>query len=325
LRSAEDIIEILKRSFNTPSTKDEKLKVVVLCIIISTTFWFFSALNKSDYVTQINYPIEVVYNDSLYVALSEIPDKLPLEVTGGGWDLMTRSFGFNMEPLIIELENPIRDNYRLSSNLRQDIVPRLDPVTINYLLEDSLIFNIDERVSIDVELVLDSADIKLSPNQRITSEITLQPNMVRISGPKSLLDTIQRPIRISIGDTEFNKSVDQKFSIRDFGSSLISTDITEVSVKFEVTEFMRKEIELPIHPVNFKGKTGSIEPKRVVVSYETLVSEIRNVDSLNLVLTADYSNLKKADGTIPIEITMKPSFILDPKLSQSKVKLKDNE
>tara|TARA_A100000171_G_scaffold49476_1_gene58636 strand:- start:11014 stop:11991 length:978 start_codon:yes stop_codon:yes gene_type:complete len=325
LRSAEDIIEILKRSFNTPSTKDEKLKVVVLCIIISTTFWFFSALNKSDYVTQINYPIEVVYNDSLYVALSEIPDKLPLEVTGGGWDLMTRSFGFNMEPLIIELENPIRDNYRLSSNLRQDIVPRLDPVTINYLLEDSLIFNIDERVSVDVELVLDSADIKLSPNQRITSEITLQPNMVRISGPKSLLDTIQRPIRISIGDTEFNKSVDQKFSIRDFGSSLISTDITEVSVKFEVTEFMRKEIELPIHPVNFKGKTGSIEPKRVVVSYETLVSEIRNVDSLNLVLTADYSNLKKADGTIPIEITMKPSFILDPKLSQSKVKLKDNE
>lgn len=325
MRSAEDIIEILKRSFNTPSTKDEKLKVVVLCIIISTTFWFFSALNKSDYVTQINYPIEVVYNDSLYVALSEIPDKLPLEVTGGGWDLMTRSFGFNMEPLIIELENPIRDNYRLSSNLRQDIVPRLDPVTINYLLEDSLIFNIDERVSIDVELVLDSADIKLSPNQRITSEITLQPNMVRISGPKSLLDTIQRPIRISIGDTEFNKSVDQKFSIRDFGSSLISTDITEVSIKFEVTEFMRKEIELPIHPVNFKGKTGSIEPKRVVVSYETLVSEIRNVDSLNLVLTADYSNLKKADGTIPIEITMKPSFILDPKLSQSKVKLKDNE
>ncbi len=325
MRSAEDIIEILKRSFNTPSTKDEKLKVVVLCIIISTTFWFFSALNKSDYVTQINYPIEVVYNDSLYVALSEIPDKLPLEVTGGGWDLMTRSFGFNMEPLIIELENPIRDNYRLSSNLRQDIVPRLDPVTINYLLEDSLIFNIDERVSVDVELVLDSADIKLSPNQRITSEITLQPNMVRISGPKSLLDTIQRPIRISIGDTEFNKSVDQKFSIRDFGSSLISTDITEVSVKFEVTEFMRKEIELPIHPVNFKGKTGSIEPKRVVVSYETLVSEIRNVDSLNLVLTADYSNLKKADGTIPIEITMKPSFILDPKLSQSKVKLKDNE
>ncbi|WP_339607417.1 hypothetical protein [uncultured Roseivirga sp.] len=325
MRSAEDIIEILKRSFNTPSTKDEKLKVVVLCIIISTTFWFFSALNKSDYVTQINYPIEVVYNDSLYVALSEIPDKLPLEVTGGGWDLMTRSFGFNMEPLIIELENPIRDNYRLSSNLRQDIVPRLDPVTINYLLEDSLIFNIDERVSIDVELVLDSADIKLSPNQRITSEITLQPNMVRISGPKSLLDTIQRPIRISIGDTEFNKSVDQKFSVRDFGSSLISTDITEVSVKFEVTEFMRKEIELPIHPVNFKGKTGSIEPKRVVVSYETLVSEIRNVDSLNLVLTADYSNLKKADGTIPIEITMKPSFILDPKLSQSKVKLKDNE
>lgn len=325
MRSAEEIIEILKRSFNTPSTKDEKLKVVILCIIISTTFWFFSALNKSDYVTRINYPIKVVYNDSLYVALSELPDQLPLEVTGGGWDLMTRSFGFSMEPLVIELENPIKDNYRLTSNLRQDIASRLDPVTINYIIKDSLIFNIDERASIDVELIFDSAQLKLAPIRRITSEVLLEPNYVRINGPKSLLDTIKKPIKISAGDTEFSKSVDQKFSIKKFGSDLITTDIEEASVKFEITEFMRKEVELPIYPINFKDKDKSFEPDRIRVSYETTVNEIRNVDSLNLVLTADYFNLKKSDGTIPIEIAMKPSFILNPILSQSKVKLKENE
>ncbi|KYG76671.1 YbbR-like domain-containing protein [Roseivirga echinicomitans] len=325
MRSAEEIIEFLKRSFNTPSTKDEKLKVVILCIIISTTFWFFSALNKSDYVTQINYPIKVVYNDSLYVALSDIPDKLPLEVTGGGWDLMTRSFGFSMEPLVIEVENPVREKYKLSSSLRQEIAPRLDPVIINYIIEDSLIFNIDERVSMDAELWLDSSQLKLASNYRITSSIMLEPNHIRITGPKSMLDTLVRPIKIDIGNAELNNSVDQKISIKNFGSNLISTDIGEVSVKFEVTEFMRKEIELPVYPINFKGKKAGIDPSKVVVSYEVIVSEVRGVDSLNMVLTADYFNLKKSDNTIPIEIAMKPSFILNPVLSQGKVKLKDNE
>ncbi len=325
MKSAEEIIEILKRSFNTPSTKDEKLKVVILCIIISTTFWFFSALNKSDYVTQINYPIKVVYNDSLYVALSNVPDRLPLEVTGGGWDLMTRSFGFGMEPLIIELENPVRERFKLSSGLRQEIAPRLDPVVINYIIEDSLLFNIDERISMDAELVLDSSLLKLATNHRITSTITLEPTKIRITGPKSMLDTLVRPIKINIGDGEQSKSVDQKFSIKNFGSDLISTNVGEVSVKFEVTEFMRKEIELPITLINFEGKKESIEPERIVVSYETIVSETQGVDSLNMILTVDYLKLKKSNNTIPVKISRKSSFILNPVLSQSEVKLKGNE
>lgn len=325
MKSAEEIIEILKRSFNTPSTKDEKLKVVVLCIIISTTFWFFSALNKSDYVTQINYPIKVVYNDSLYVALSEIPDKLPLEVTGGGWDLMTRSFGFSMSPLVIELDNPVRDNYRLASNLRQDIAPQLDPVSINYILKDSLIFNLDERATIDVEVVFDSTQIKLAPNRKVTSSILVEPNRLIISGPKSMLDTIKRPIIISAGDSEFSKNVDQKFSIKNFGTDLISTNIEEITVKFEVTELVRREVELPINPINFKNTNNSFEPNRVVVSYDILVNETRSVDSLNLVLSADYAKLKKSDNTIPIRIAKQPSFIENLELSAIEVNLKDND
>ncbi|MGW8122331.1 hypothetical protein ACV07N_06680 [Roseivirga echinicomitans] len=297
----------------------------MLCIIISTTFWFFSALNKSDYVTQIDYPIEVKYNDSLYVALSTLPNNVSLEVAGGGWDLMLRAFGFGMSPLLIELDNPLVDNYRLSSSFRQDIASRLDPVSINFITDDSLIFNLDKRTSIEVELVFDSTQLKLAPNRRITSEILLSPSRIIVSGPQSMLDTIKQPIRISTGEVEFAKSVDQKFSIKDFGSNLVKTNIDEVSVKFEVTEFMRKEIELPIRALNFGGNSKSIIPDRVVVSYETKASETRNIDSLNMILTVDFSRLNQRNGTIPIEITMKPPFIFNPVLSQGVVKLKEND
>ena len=325
MKSAEEIIEILKKSFNTPSTKDERLKVVILCIIISTTFWFFSALNKSDYVTQINYPVEVVYNDSLYVALSPIPEKIPLEVTGGGWDLMTRSFGFAMEPLVITLDEPLKDSFRLTNNLRQEIVPRLEPVNVNYFLRDSLIFKLDERHSVRLKIAFDSANVKLTDNHKITSQIILSDDSVTLYGPKSMLLKIQEPLLINPGETEFSKSVENNFLLPVFDSPLITSSKAEFFVKFDVTEFVKRETDFPVYQINFKDKNLDIEPSTVRVSYEVDVNRADALDSTDLTLIADYLNLRNRDKTIPVEITLKSPFILNPVINQPRVKLKSNE
>ena len=324
MKSAEDIIEFLKKAFNTPSTKDEKWKVVVLCIIISTTFWFFSALNKSDYVTQINYPIKVVYNDSLYVALAPIPEKISLEVSGGGWDLMARFFGFFMEPLIIDLKNPLKDNFRLTNNLRQDIAPKLEPVNVNYFLQDSLIFKIDERHSVRLKLAFDSAKIKLPDNYKISSKIRLAQDSITLFGPRRLLSEIQSPILINPGSNQFTENVDTGFALPEFGSALISANRTDIQVQFEVIEYLTQETSFPIYPINFRGDNFEIEPNQVLVTYEINVNQVNEIDSTDLILTADFLNLRNRDKTIPIEITIKSPLIVNPKLNQQRVKLKSN-
>jgi hypothetical protein len=46
--------------------KGSDIKVVVMCLLAATTFWFLNALNK-DYSTRITYPVRFEYDDSVYV------------------------------------------------------------------------------------------------------------------------------------------------------------------------------------------------------------------------------------------------------------------
>lgn len=319
--SAEEIIEKLKGSFNAPSSKDEKLKVVILCIIISTTFWFFSALNKPDYVTQINYPIEVVYDDSLFVAISKMPDRIALEVTGGGWDLMTRSFGFGMDPLIIELEDPLRENYKVAAALRQEIAPLIDPVQINFILADTIKFNIDILGRREIDVVFDSTSLRVEPNLRRTSDIELTPNKITVTGPKSVIDTIQSPYILRLGDGVVGKNVNQNVPLIGIKSELVKTNVDEVNVTFEVTEFLQLSREVELKRLNFNRRSVNINPSTVTLYYEWNSKLSQEAHSMEVELVVDFRKLQKSDSTIPIELRPKSSLMMNPRISQPKVKV----
>jgi hypothetical protein len=321
LRSAEEIIEKLRGSFNAPSTKDEKLKVVILCIIISTTFWFFSALNKSDYVTQINYPIEIVYNDSLYVAISELPDNIPLEVTGGGWDLMTRSFGFGMSPLVIRIDDPLKEGYKMTSALRQEIAPRLEPVLINYILSDSVSFDIDILAKREIDVLFDTTSLRFEPNFVRTSGVQVYPNKVEVVGPRSIIDTIQTPHVIQFGDRVVGDNVDQNVALMGLKNEFVKPNVEEVKVTFEVTEFLQLSKEVPLKKINFSKTPASISPETVTVYYGWNSKVPLEADSIDLPLVVDFKKLQKRDSTIVIEKRPIASQMINPRIVQQKVKV----
>lgn len=321
MRSAEEIIEKLKGSFNATSTKDEKLKVVILCIIISTTFWFFSALNKPDYVTQINYPIEVSYNDTLYIAISELPDNIPLEVTGGGWDLMTRSFGFGMSPLMIRIDDPLKEGHKMTSAFRQEIAQRLEPVLINYILSDSVSFNIDILAKRQIDVLFDTTSLKFDPNFVRTSEVQVYPNKVEVVGPKSIIDTIKNPHVIRFGDRVVGDNVDQSVALMRLKNEFVKPNIEEVKVTFEVTEFLQLSKEVALKKINFNKTPASISPETVTVYYEWNSKVPLEADSLGLSLVVDFKKLIKRDSTITIEVKPNTTQMINPRIAQKKVKM----
>lgn len=322
MRSAEDIIEKLKGSFNTPSKKDEKLKVVVLCIVISTTFWFFSALNKPDYVTQINYPIKLIYDDSLYTAIGELPEVLPLEVTGGGWDLMTRSFGFGMSPLEIELGDPTRGDFKITSTLRQAIAPKLEPVAINYILLDTLKFNIDRRIEKVVTLFVDSLNIALAPNFKRVSPIRMSIEKVTIKGPKSVLDTIKNPFKLTMNGGLYQDLVQENISLSSLNTEIIRSDAEEITVSFQTKEYLQKSRMVAIRKLNFLNSEKTIIPDQIEVTYDWDASITNESDTANIDLRADLKRMQVKDSTILIRVESKSPYLTNIRLSQNRVKVK---
>lgn len=325
MRSAEDIIDRLKGSFNAPRTKDEKIKVVVFCIIISTTFWFFSALNKSDYVTQINYPIEFQYNTEAFVAVKPLPRQIRLEVTGGGWDLMTRSFGFGMEPIRISLEDPTQAGFRLASSLRGEITPKLEPVAVNFILTDSIRYHIERRVTRTIPLAFDSANVLLEGDYRFTSRVAMSPAIITFIGPESLVNALPEPYLVPAADDAVDESVSESFDIPLPESDLVSSNVSEVEIQFEVDEFVGFQRTIPVMKLNFTDTTLMLSPDAVDVSYSIRRSEEVRADSLDIMLIADYYSYNEADSTVKVSVAVKAPHIRELVLLEDKVRVTRNE
>ncbi len=325
MRSAEDIIDRLKGSFNAPRTKDEKIKVVVFCIIISTTFWFFSALNKSDYVTQINYPIEFQYNTEVFVAVEPLPRQIRLEVTGGGWDLMTRSFGFGMEPIRINLEDPTQAGFRLASSLRGEITPKLEPVAVNFILTDSITYRIERRITRDIPLAFDSANVLLEGDYRFTSPVSISPAIITFTGPESIVNALPEPYLIPAADDAVDESIAESFDIPLPASDLVSSNVSEADIQFDVDEFVGFMRTIPVMKLNFTDTTLRLNPGVVDVSYSIRRSEEVRADSLDIMLIADYYSYNETDSTVKVSVAVKAPHIRDLVLLEDKIRVVRDE
>ena len=326
MKSAEEIIEKLKNSFNTPSRKDEKIKVVVFCIIISATFWLFSALNKSDYTTQIQYPVILEYDQRKYIAVQSLPTRLPIEVTGGGWDLMTRSMGFGMSPLVINLENPADTKFRLTSTLRGELSSKLENLSLNFILSDRLSYDIEKRVTRKIPLEIDSSAVSLDAYHEITSPIILTPDSISLTGPESFIEAFAEPMRIPIdSDQSYGENVNESFDIPELGSSLVEANLSEVNVQFNVTAFIPGEKDIHVTLMGTEDTTITLTPPTVLARYRKSELDESTLDSLDLLVGADLTKMDSMDSTVQLDVLYAVPYIVDLKLTPEKVKINFNE
>lgn len=324
MKSAEDIIERLKKSFHTPSRKDERIKVVVICIVISTTFWFFSALNKEDYISQINYPIEIEFDESGYIATRDLPTRVPIEVTGGGWDLMTRSFGFNMSPIKITLERPDESNYVMTASLRGQLTPRLDPVVINYILRDSINYDIQKKVSRTFKLALDPSSISLDDSYRISSPIRIQPDTVVWTGPERTIRDLDRVIYLEANLTDIDRDVTEEIDIPDV-PAFVSSALESVSMNFEVVRMLDVSDNVPIVLLNFPDSTWQPNISQASIKYKIAETHFDAVDSARVQVIVDFNEMNPSDSSLLLKVGFRDEHVDELEILPASIRVFKND
>lgn len=317
--NAEELIERLKKSFNAPSTKDERLKVVLVCVVISTTFWFFNALNQDNYTSQINYPIEWNFDAERFIPVEELPSRVPIEVIGGGWDLMTRSFGFNMRPIEIDLTDPASAKYLLTSQLRASFSRNLDPVSISFLIQDSLKYDIQPRVTRKFKLVLNDENITFDSDYRLMGEFQLSIDSIELEGPRSIIEGMPAEIMIEAEIENIDADVDEELSIPDL-PDLVETKLESVSLNFDVLHYININENHIVELVNFPDTLWRVYPNELSIDYQIGESEFDTSDSSRVRLVADFNQLNKQDSTIMIEVIQGRELIESIRLPIDKVK-----
>lgn len=283
-------------------------KAVLLSIVAATTFWVFNSLNQS-YTTSINYPITFEFPHEDYVIIEELPDKVQINVSGGGWSIFRKTFVFSLPAVPISLKQPADVKKIAGSGLRPIISEQLDELRVNYVITDTLHINIERKKSKKVVVVVDSATIALEPNFRITSKVNTFPDSVTVVGPESIINQLPDGLPMAIEENEIDENFDEfvEFKIRGYNQPLLQIDPAEINVQFSVEEFVTFTTKVPLLVINLPDN-ALIADSLVDVAILMKKSERNNLIQDSIIVEANFENIKEDSTILPQVIRYPPQL-----------------
>ncbi len=297
-RDVFDKDEVLK-NFRTLRNRD--WKALIWSVLISTLVWFFMALNKQ-YTTEISYPIRFTFEQANVVALEPPPPSIKLHVTGQGGSLLRKSLGIGLEPLVMKIKNPTRIKYMTAKALQPSLSANLTDLKINYILDDTIFFNYNHITMKDVVIRVDSTQIKLKKNCRITSNIQVVPNIVTLKGASELVENAPDTLDLVYPSYELKNSFTGRMQVKYPEHDLLVLDTERVSVRFQVTKYKERKRPISLITKHFpRDSSVYIQTPEVWVSYlveDMVFASVRDT----MALTADLWRFNEHDSTITPEL-----------------------
>jgi hypothetical protein len=295
--------------------------VIALCVATAATFWFFNALNKV-YTTRIDYPIQLRYDRDSLVMVKEPPRKVPINVTGGGWQLLKRTVSINAEPIFLEPEKPAQTRSYSSARLLPIISEQLTDLNVNYVATDSISFRIEPYADRKLAIDLDSASISLRQNFSITSPVAIEPDSVVFHGPLSMVNQLPEVFMVSLDEEEIDDGYDEELSLDLFSNSIIKKQPEVVHITFSVEEFVDQSIMLDIEKVNFPfDSTVYLQQGQTEVQFVVPKTARNRYEKSDFMIIADLKYMQESDSTIALEIMDQPEYVRDLELINKRVKV----
>jgi hypothetical protein len=301
--------------FNPEKLKNDKRIVVFsVCLLIAAILWFLNAMEK-DFTTSLTYSVKYVNPpDNLFLANTP-PEKLELNVQAHGFTLLRHKLAFSFSPIVLDLsaisQSLESDNneYRVpSENLIRRIGPQVSKeITINGVSPQTISLVFD---SLNTKLVpvLPQVELKFKPQFYLKGIVEAKPDSIKITGPTSVLDTINNLQTKKIAFEELDKSTEKSIAVTHPENTVISPD--EVVVYILVEKFTEKELTLSIEIIDLpKDVQLKLFPPNIKVTVMVGLSEYENVSSRDFSATVDYNQALSGDNHLEVLVEKNKDYI----------------
>ena len=297
----------------------------MISITGAATFWLFRALNKS-HSALISYPIEFVFNVDSTVVMNPLPTTIKIDVSSGGWNLFRRTLIFSIDPIKVELDNPSEVNFLTQSFLSPIVEDQLKGLTINYIVTDTLFLSIERKITKRMILKVDSLSLPLEEDYQLMSNITIQPDHVVLTGPKSIINSFESDFYITLDENNIDEDFYGRIEVPIVFEDLIQSDPSEVNVSFEVDKFKNVKIGVPIILQNFpSNRVTTLLDSIVNVTYRVKESFKEDFSSEDFYVVLDYDFLKTDSLGVPVLIKY-PDTLRTVSMDSQKVRFRyENE
>jgi hypothetical protein len=283
-------------------------KAVVLCVLTASVFWCFNALNKR-YTTTLSFPIQFEFDRERFIAVRPLPSQVRINVTGIGWNLLRRSTGVRVPPLLISLDRPTEVRKIVGSTLPGIFSTQLGGFDINFILTDTLHLSVERKGSRLLKLEPDVAQILFRQGYTLTSPVTITPDTVRLKGPLSLLRSLPNPLSIKLPQRNIDEDFQEPVRLTFLNDELIYRNPETISVSFSVDKLIEITDSARLAVINApKNSVQSIERQKLpckVAVPERAVNNL-NMDSVRAVL--DLTGFKRGTKKIMPRLVGLPPY-----------------
>ena len=251
------------------------LLTIVLSTVFSVILWVFVSFSN-EYTTTINVPIEFSDFKEDHTIQSQSTAEATLILKGEGWALAQitmgpkNSFDISTDNKIgnqqIQAREALSQNPWLTPNVQ---VVRVNPAQIEYSIE---------RINYKTVPIISNISIGTKTDFGLVSEIILDPDSVRISGPKSTINKMNAVITKSIVYEGLDDKVVNVIELEPINH--ITYENSNCKIEFDIQKIVDKKFtEIPVEVLNVPpSRELSLFPSKLSV---TIRGGIRMLGTLN--------------------------------------------
>lgn len=298
----------------------------LVCLLISTCYWLINVLSNQ-FNSDIEFEVQYNNQPDEFVILSKLPPLLKVNISTDGYNLLGYQLKLKKPKVEINLSEYQFDELQNKHEiLFNDFLP-----TLSKQLGNKMVINeISPKV---VQVLLDKKmvkSLKVIPNVKLTFKnqfqlsgvIIVAPNIVEVTGPTSILDTINAIPTDFLEINDVEGSITKKIKLNnDFlAKHHLQTKDNSVNLKINTDKFTEYKLNLPITIINASDTVDiDIIPMSIEIKFLIPLNKLAQIKPEEFQILVDYNELSAMYKKLKIHLVKHPDFIKNITLKPAKV------
>ena len=301
--------------------KSKRLNVFLLFVILAFLFSVLSKLSQR-YTHSFTFKINAINVPEDHVILNDSTNTMTIALTTYGF----RHIKYYLKQPKIDVDFSALDrtatHYKwIESNELPKIINQFDANTdIENITPDTIVFRYDVNSvkMVPVKLV---SNIKFSAGYDVINNYQLEPDSVKLIGPKLMVDSISEIKTKSLNLENVNTNINDIVQLNlPKNLTEIKTSKNTVEVKGTVEKFTEGTIDVPVNVINVPENIEiNFYPKTVPVIFYTSMSNFKSVSSSSFLVQSDFSTIKDNNTHLVPSIVKQPDNIKYAKLNVKQI------
>ena len=300
--------------------KTRKFNVFVFFVLLALIYSMISKLT-SNYTKTIVFVVKPVDVPSDQVVLDQSIDSIRLELEGYGYNLAK----YYIDQPIIEISlndlNKVKSKYQWTKQRNfSDLQSKFNKsVRLVSSSVDQIEFIIEQyeskKVPVELKLELDYKSGFDSFN-----EYKLSKDSIMITGPNSLIDTINMIQTHKLVLNQIDSEINTKIRIKPSENNNITHSDTELDFQLKVEKFTEESIKVPVTIVNIDDNMKiNYYPKVVSVLYRVSIREYKSVNPMDFRVECDLNTINRGNSVLISSITKKPNNVRKCRIENNQI------